>query len=79
MRAELVATATRTHCPYKGDASYWSARVADGKVLDDAVWCYQRDALLADGPQAIAGLVSFLHDEVEVRISEPRGVAVGVS
>ena len=79
VRAELVASEKRTHCPYKGDASYWSARLPDGTVLDDAVWSYRRDDLLADGPSAIAGLVCFLHDAVEVRIAEPGRVAAGVS
>jgi uncharacterized protein (DUF427 family) len=29
----------RTHCPYKGDAAYWHARVGD-RVAEDAVWAY---------------------------------------
>jgi len=33
----------RTHCPHKGDASYWSIRVGD-RVVPDAVWAY-RDPL----------------------------------
>jgi uncharacterized protein (DUF427 family) len=28
-----------THCPFKGDASYWSVRVGD-KVAENAVWGY---------------------------------------
>src|SRR5215208_95211 len=28
-----------THCPFKGDASYWSVRVGD-KVAENAVWSY---------------------------------------
>lgn len=30
----------RTHCPWKGDASYWSIDV-DGRVAPDAVWEYR--------------------------------------
>ncbi len=30
----------RTHCPYKGDASYWSVRVGD-RVAEDAAWSYE--------------------------------------
>jgi uncharacterized protein (DUF427 family) len=36
----LEPTATATHCPHKGDASYWSVRVGD-RVARDAVWSYQ--------------------------------------
>ena len=35
----LVPSGTRTHCPYKGDASYWSVRVGD-RVAEDAMWTY---------------------------------------
>ena len=34
------ATDTTTHCPFKGDASYWSLRVGDD-VREDAVWAYE--------------------------------------
>jgi uncharacterized protein (DUF427 family) len=33
----LERTETTTHCPFKGDASYWSLRVGDD-VREDAVW-----------------------------------------
>ena len=39
----LIASRTRTTCPYKGHASYWSLRVNDS-VAEDAVWAY-RDPL----------------------------------
>ncbi|MGH2803228.1 MAG: DUF427 domain-containing protein, partial [Thermoleophilaceae bacterium] len=29
----------RTHCPFKGDASYWSVR-AGGRLAENAVWAY---------------------------------------
>ena len=41
VRADLLEpTDTSTHCPHKGDASYWSVRVGD-RVVRDAVWSYQ--------------------------------------
>jgi uncharacterized protein (DUF427 family) len=41
VRTELLEqSATSTRCPYKGIASYWSARVGD-QVLKDLVWSYQ--------------------------------------
>jgi uncharacterized protein (DUF427 family) len=29
-----------THCPFKGDASYWTVRVGD-EVREDAIWAYE--------------------------------------
>jgi uncharacterized protein (DUF427 family) len=36
----LSRTAHTTHCPYKGDASYYSIRV-DGREVTNAVWTYE--------------------------------------
>jgi uncharacterized protein (DUF427 family) len=38
-RDYLVASQARTHCPWKGDASYYSVQV-DGAGNDDAAWYY---------------------------------------
>jgi uncharacterized protein (DUF427 family) len=38
--AVLGRTAHTTHCPYKGDASYFSLKV-DGRVSENAVWSYE--------------------------------------
>ncbi len=35
----LEATEHTTHCPFKGDASYWSVRVGE-RVAENAVWGY---------------------------------------
>ncbi|HZP70250.1 MAG TPA: DUF427 domain-containing protein [Pseudolabrys sp.] len=37
----LAPTDHRTHCPYKGDASYFSVKV-DGRTAENAVWSYER-------------------------------------
>jgi uncharacterized protein (DUF427 family) len=37
----LTRTSHSTHCPYKGDASYFSI-VADGRTAENAVWSYER-------------------------------------
>ena len=37
----LIPTTTSSHCPYKGDASYWSIRTAQ-KELINAAWSYPR-------------------------------------
>ena len=36
----MVPTERRTHCPYKGDASYWTVKVGD-REAQNAVWSYQ--------------------------------------
>ncbi|TGQ66922.1 MAG: DUF427 domain-containing protein [Mesorhizobium sp.] len=38
---KLSATDRSTHCPYKGDASYWSVLPA-GETGKDAMWAYRR-------------------------------------
>lgn len=41
IRMELLEpTETTTHCPYKGQASYWSAKI-DDKLFKDIVWSYR--------------------------------------
>jgi uncharacterized protein (DUF427 family) len=37
----LKRTDHQTHCPYKGDASYFSI-VADGRSAENAVWTYEQ-------------------------------------
>lgn len=38
--AVLERTTHATHCPYKGDASYFSLKV-DGRVSENAIWSYE--------------------------------------
>jgi uncharacterized protein (DUF427 family) len=41
VRMDLMdPTSQRTHCPYKGDASYWTIRVSD-RESENAVWSYE--------------------------------------
>ena len=35
----LIPSSTRTVCPYKGEASYWSIEVGD-RTAEDAIWVY---------------------------------------
>jgi uncharacterized protein (DUF427 family) len=37
----LSRTDNSTHCPYKGDASYYSIKVGD-RVAENAVWSYEQ-------------------------------------
>ena len=61
----LEPSETRTHCAYKGDASYWSVRV-DGQVLPDVAWSYEDP--VRESAQ-VAGHVSFDGEGVEVEVA----------
>jgi uncharacterized protein (DUF427 family) len=64
----LEPSATRTTCPYKGNARYWTAR-AGGTVLPDVAWSYPEP--IAECPR-IAGLVAFLDEHVDVTVDGVR-------
>jgi uncharacterized protein (DUF427 family) len=60
----LTPTATQTHCPYKGTATYWSVDAGQGARADLA-WAYR--APLAES-QKIAGLACFYDEKVDVYV-----------
>ena len=65
VRTDLLRPTEReTACPFKGQASYWSAEVG-GKILDDLVWSYETPITSAEG---IAGLMCFYPEHVELTI-----------
>jgi uncharacterized protein (DUF427 family) len=67
VRTELLQPTTRkTTCPFKGQASYWSAQVGD-KLYKDLVWSYETPIPSA---QQIAGLMCFYNERVELTISD---------
>lgn len=56
VRAELLReSSTQTHCPWKGDASYYTIEI-DGARNEDAAWYYPRTKPKADH---IRGRVAF--------------------
>jgi uncharacterized protein (DUF427 family) len=57
----LSKTAHSTHCPYKGDASYYSIN-AGGKIAENAIWSYETPK--ADVGE-IAGHVAFYPNRVD--------------
>jgi uncharacterized protein (DUF427 family) len=59
--ARLLPTSHHTHCPYKGDASYWSIQ-GEGRVVENGVWSYETP-LPAMAP--IAGYLAFYQDRVD--------------
>ena len=61
----LTPTDHTTHCPYKGDASYFTIAI-DGKPLDNAVWSYEKPF---PAMAAIAGYLAFYPNKVD-RIEE---------
>src|SRR5579875_2786811 len=56
----LTRSETTTHCPYKGDASYYSVRAGDG-LIEDVVWTYEHPY---DAVAEIRGHVAFYPDRV---------------
>lgn len=60
----LTATDTASHCPYKGEAEYWSAQ-AGGTVHDDIAWSYRTPL---PESQKIAGLISFYTERVDLYV-----------
>ncbi len=58
----MSRTERQTHCPYKGDASYYTIMM-DGAFAENALWSYE--APLA-GMEAIRGRVAFYPDQVEI-------------
>jgi uncharacterized protein (DUF427 family) len=65
----LVPSSTRTYCPYKGEARYWSVS-AGGISVADAAWSY--DEPLPES-SALAGMLSFYAHRVDVDADLPRG------
>ena len=61
----LESTSFHTTCPFKGEASYWTATIA-GTRHDGVVWGYE--APIA-GAEAIAGHLSFYPDRTDISVS----------
>jgi uncharacterized protein (DUF427 family) len=73
VRMELLEeSAHTTHCPFKGDASYWSVRVGD-KVAENAVWSYPEP--LESSPP-LAGYLAFYWDRMDHWYEEDEEVFV---
>lgn len=59
--ALLARTAHKTHCPYKGDAAYYSI-AADGRTAENAVWTYEQPY---PAMAVIAGHLAFYRNRVD--------------
>lgn len=61
----LERTDRTTHCPYKGDASYYSIVAGDSR-LENAVWTYEHPYPPAS---AVEKYLAFYPDRVDVTVS----------
>src|ERR1700675_956041 len=60
--ALLARTERTTHCPYKGDASYFSIN-ANGKSIENSIWTYEAPF---PAMTEISGYLAFYPDKVTI-------------
>ena len=71
LRSDLLQPSdSSTHCPYKGDATYWTLRVGD-EVREDLVWGYD-DPI--PGAAFLVGHRAFYFDRVDTWLQEDEEV-----
>ena len=67
VRMDLMErTSHKSHCPFKGDAAYWSLSVGD-KTVENAVWSYE-DPI--EESAAIKDCLAFYLDRLGVAYDE---------
>ena len=64
----LVPSPTRSRCPYKGEAVYWSVRDGD-ELLEDIVWSYP--APIPEAPK-IENLLAFYNEKTDITVDGVR-------
>lgn len=62
----LTRTEHTTHCPFKGDATYWTVRVGD-QVAENVMWGYEDPD---EGVAGIDGYVAFYLDRMDEVLEE---------
>jgi adenylate cyclase len=68
VRTDLLRpTEHHSHCPFKGQASYWTLAAGD-RSAENLVWSYEEPY---DETMGLRGLMAFYADRVEVSV-EPR-------
>jgi uncharacterized protein (DUF427 family) len=60
----LRSSTTTSHCPFKGDAVYWSVETGDG-VAEDVVWSYPEPFPRVE---EVAGLLAFWTEKPDVTL-----------
>lgn len=74
VRSEFLEDSDRhTHCPKKGDASYYTIRVGDS-VVEAGAWYYPE--VLPDAPPALRGLIAFYFNRMDRWMEE--GEEIGI-
>jgi uncharacterized protein (DUF427 family)/class 3 adenylate cyclase len=68
----LEPSSYRTHCPFKGDASYWHLRVGD-EVAENAVWAYEDPLPEAE---AVRSMVAFYRNRMDAWYEEDAEVEI---
>jgi uncharacterized protein (DUF427 family) len=68
VRVDLLPSPTTSVCPYKGVASWWSARAGD-RLLEDVAWSYPRP--VPENPR-IAGRICFRNERVDLTVDGER-------
>jgi uncharacterized protein (DUF427 family) len=63
----LSKTARSSHCPYKGDASYFTLHI-DGDIKENAVWSYEAPFLAMT---EIRDRLAFYPNQVEIYAVDP--------
>ena len=58
----LSRTERSTHCPYKGDATYFTLSV-DGQIAPNVIWSYETPF---PAMEAITGHLAFYADRVDI-------------
>lgn len=70
VRMDLMErTSHKSHCPFKGDAAYWSL-TAGGRSVENAAWSYE-DPI--EESVAIKGCLAFYLDRLDVTYDEGSG------
>jgi uncharacterized protein (DUF427 family) len=67
-RELLTMVRTTSHCPFKGDAKYYAARIGEHVVMDIA-WVYDDPV---PGAERIAGMIAFYNEKVDIDIDGDR-------
>jgi class 3 adenylate cyclase/uncharacterized protein (DUF427 family) len=68
----LQPTGYRTHCPFKGDATYWNLLVGE-RTAENLVWAYEEP--IADAAQ-LAGHVAFYRNRIDEWLEEGEPLAL---
>ena len=70
----LGRTEHATHCPFKGDAAYFSVLI-DGELAENSVWTYEDPKPAAE---VLRGRVAFDEDRIEVYEIDDAAIEAGL-